>query len=184
MLIRSKGRMLRRLLNIASIVCLVVCAALMGMWVRSYYSTDMAHGPFLGSPASFTIVSTQGELGLAAFINPGPDRFDGQSGYIDDRFFACPRYNPFWGFGARTAGGNPIVVFPFWFLVLANVALAAAFRVKWSRRFGLRTMLVATTLIAVALGMIVAVDRLSTFNDRGPRLQDAIDDHIRSENRF
>ena len=28
--------MLRRLLNIASIVCLVLCVALMGMWVRSY----------------------------------------------------------------------------------------------------------------------------------------------------
>ena len=27
----------RRLLNIASIVCLVLCVALMGMWVRSYY---------------------------------------------------------------------------------------------------------------------------------------------------
>jgi hypothetical protein len=29
--------MLRRLLNIASTVCLVLCVALMGMWVRSYY---------------------------------------------------------------------------------------------------------------------------------------------------
>jgi hypothetical protein len=176
--------MLRRLLNIASIACLVLCVALMGLWVRSYYSTDMAHGPFLGSLASFSIVSTQGELGIAAFISPGPDRFDGQSGYVDDRFFACPRYNTPWGFGARTASGNPIVVFPFWFLVLTIVALAAAFRIKWSRRFGLRTMLIATTLIAVALGMIVAVERLSSFNNRGPRLQDAIDDHIRSDFRF
>ena len=32
--------MLRRLLNIASIVCLVLCVALMGMWVRSYYWMD------------------------------------------------------------------------------------------------------------------------------------------------
>ena len=38
--------MLRRLLNIASIVCLVLCVALMGMWVRSYSavdSTDRTH---------------------------------------------------------------------------------------------------------------------------------------------
>ena len=28
--------MLRRLLNIASIVCLVACVALLGMWVRSW----------------------------------------------------------------------------------------------------------------------------------------------------
>ena len=32
--------MLRRLLNIASIVCLVLCVALMGMWVRSYHWVD------------------------------------------------------------------------------------------------------------------------------------------------
>jgi hypothetical protein len=30
----------RRLLNIASIVCLVLCVALMGMWMRSYGSLD------------------------------------------------------------------------------------------------------------------------------------------------
>src|SRR6516165_10487764 len=29
--------MLRRLLNIASIVCLVLCVVLMGLWVRSYF---------------------------------------------------------------------------------------------------------------------------------------------------
>ena len=33
----------RRLLNIASIVCLVLCVALMGMWVRSYCSIDELH---------------------------------------------------------------------------------------------------------------------------------------------
>jgi hypothetical protein len=36
--------MLRRLLNIASIVCLVVCVALMVLWVRSYYWYDNLHG--------------------------------------------------------------------------------------------------------------------------------------------
>ena len=32
--------MLRRLLNIASIVCLVLCVVLMGMWVRSFWRAD------------------------------------------------------------------------------------------------------------------------------------------------
>ena len=35
-----RSEMLRRLLNIASIVCLVACVALMGMWVRSYWLDD------------------------------------------------------------------------------------------------------------------------------------------------
>jgi hypothetical protein len=32
--------MLRRLLNIASIVCLVACVVLMGLWLRSYWWHD------------------------------------------------------------------------------------------------------------------------------------------------
>ena len=41
----------RRLLNIASIVCLVACVALMGMWVRSYHVKDEWHFPLLGALA-------------------------------------------------------------------------------------------------------------------------------------
>ena len=40
--------MLRRLLNIASIVCLVLCVALMGMWVRSLLIAILYCGRFLG----------------------------------------------------------------------------------------------------------------------------------------
>ena len=38
--------MCRRLLNIASIICLVLCVALIGMWVRSYFYWDALHGRF------------------------------------------------------------------------------------------------------------------------------------------
>jgi hypothetical protein len=36
----------RRLLNIASVVCLILCVALIGMWVRSYYEIDELTGHF------------------------------------------------------------------------------------------------------------------------------------------
>ena len=53
--------MLRRLLNIASIVCLVACVALMGLWVRSCDSWDALHGRFTDSQG-FQIASLRGRL--------------------------------------------------------------------------------------------------------------------------
>jgi hypothetical protein len=44
---------------------------------------------------------------------------------------------------------------PVWFLALLSVALAALPWVYWSKRFRLRTLLIATTLVAVGLGLIV-----------------------------
>jgi hypothetical protein len=49
---------------------------------------------------------------------------------------------------------------PYWFLAGFAAMLAAAPWFRWSKRFSLRTMLIAMTLIAVLLGMIVRISRL------------------------
>jgi len=41
---------------------------------------------------------------------------------------------------------------PFWFITLAVAAVACVPWISWSKRFGLRTLLIATALIAVAFG--------------------------------
>jgi hypothetical protein len=46
-------------------------------------------------------------------------------------------------------------VIPHWFLVLVSAALAHVPWIPWSNRFSLRTLLIATTLFAVVLGLIV-----------------------------
>jgi hypothetical protein len=48
---------------------------------------------------------------------------------------------------------------PYWFLILLTAAIAAAPWLRWPKRFSLRTLLIATTLVAVVLGLIVAVLR-------------------------
>jgi hypothetical protein len=52
---------------------------------------------------------------------------------------------------------------PIWFVALVAGALAVipslANKVPWSRRFSLRTLLVATTLVAVVLGLVVYAAR-------------------------
>ena len=44
---------------------------------------------------------------------------------------------------------------PFWFLTLLTAAISPLPLLRWKRRFSLRTLLIATTLVAVALGAIV-----------------------------
>jgi len=45
---------------------------------------------------------------------------------------------------------------PFWVPVLVTAALATVPWFHWSKRFSLRTLLIATTLVAVVLGIIAA----------------------------
>jgi hypothetical protein len=57
------------------------------------------------------------------------------------------------GFGAGGRVPNYLLMFPHWFLVLLSAAFATAPWIRW--RFSLRTLLIATTLVAVVLGLIV-----------------------------
>jgi hypothetical protein len=151
--------MLRRLLNIASIVCLVLCVALMGMWVRSYWHAD-----------SLTRVSKDGVLtrfgtasGTLFFAGldyqttstiSSPDETNGwEYQEYDMTLRDVPRWDFNWGATER------VVALPAWFATLFFFILAIAPWIPWSGRFSLRTMLIATTFLAVALGMIAVLDR-------------------------
>jgi hypothetical protein len=47
---------------------------------------------------------------------------------------------------------------PYWIAILVAGTLSAAPQINWSRRFSLRTLLIATTLVAALLGMIDAFE--------------------------
>src|ERR1700749_739105 len=47
------------------------------------------------------------------------------------------------------------VIFPYWILIAVVVAIASLSRLHGTKRFSLRTLLVATTLVAVGLSLIV-----------------------------
>ena len=159
--------MLRRLLNIASIVCLVACVALMGMWVRSHYQHDEVRGRFTGGQCLY-VHSVQGRLILS--VNPpfattlgewsaaiyfGPDK---QQSVVNIPLLSHGIPGSL-GFGYYFDKFNWLVAVPFWFLVFASGALAIFFRLSWPLRFTLRRMFVVTTFLAVVLGMIGWLDR-------------------------
>jgi hypothetical protein len=47
---------------------------------------------------------------------------------------------------------------PYWFLILLTATATAAPWIHWSKQFSLRTLLIATTLLAVGLGVIEAMN--------------------------
>lgn len=61
------------------------------------------------------------------------------------------------GFGILKEPTSLYIRIPDWFLVSLFAFIAAAPWFHWSKRFSLRTLLIAMTLVAVALGLIVAL---------------------------
>jgi hypothetical protein len=63
-----------------------------------------------------------------------------------------------WGFGIYrdfTLINTSTLILPHWFLISLSVAVAAVPWVTLRRRFSLRALLIATTLVAVVLGLAV-----------------------------
>jgi hypothetical protein len=166
---------IRRLLNIASIVCLVLCVALMGMWVRSYYRCDELRGRITNTRV-FSVDSMKGQLYVLEtpiYLDNSPDTasdvwpwsvnsrtYDQE--IVFTRPFAGPRVLHFktrWGFDGDLSWTSSTGTLPYWFLVLASGSLAMAFRLKWPLRFTLRGLFLVTTFLAVVLGLIAWLDR-------------------------
>src|SRR4029078_4692141 len=63
------------------------------------------------------------------------------------------------GFRWIRGSGDWHLTVPYWASLLLTVALSTAPWIGWSRRCSLRTLLIVTTLVAVVLGLIVAVLR-------------------------
>jgi hypothetical protein len=132
-----------RYLRIAfSATCLVGCVLLIALWVRSVSSFD---------EIGF-VMSAQGKLYFLPDVTIAP--VDDQPGSIDS-------YEHFGGAVTtlkvtniqikRLPGASPVI--PFWPLILEAVLVAVLPWIRW--RFSLRTLLIATTLVALVLGLIV-----------------------------
>jgi hypothetical protein len=164
-----------RKLRIAfSATCLVACVLLVALWVRSYWIVDAPHlklsGYILCRVTSFR-GSIFFKVDKVMALNEFPSRDEVRSAANVD----WPR----WGWWTPTiqqyANGRPIpkhfpwfsctafktffsLKTPFWFWSIMCGTIAGLPWVRqWHLRFSLRTLLIATTLVAVMLGLIVAV---------------------------
>ena len=144
-----------RLLRIAwSVWWGILCLLLIALWVRSFgtwdrcFRTGKNHGMQLNSMVGHVvlIVAERPKEYIPFFIAhvPTEDRFETK---FDKNFL---------GFNFEYRPGRLLLDVPFWFVVLISVAMAAT---PWARhlswRFSLRTFLIAITLVAVVLGLVV-----------------------------
>ncbi len=157
-----------RYLRIAfSATCLIACVLLITLWVRSYWNVYSAIR--LVSPTtcvSPVIIEGQCEINwtsdpftVSLVTRNGPGWNGGVKSlgdyYVDD---GTERDGPH-PFGSPTlrrfAFDDGLVVIPLWSLTVLFATFGIAPWLPWSHRFRLRTLLIATTLVAVGLGLAV-----------------------------
>jgi hypothetical protein len=147
-----------RKLRIAfSITCGLACVLLIALWVRSYRVFDQWSYNF-SSQRTLTTVSVQGQSVL--WLTPYR-----AIGGIQQSFglYHLPipvgsnakAYPASWsGIGIGGTSETLSIRSPHYLLVLTAAILAGLPWLRWSRRFSLRTLLIAMTLVAVVLGLV------------------------------
>ena len=142
-----------RKLRIAfSVTCLIACVLLIVLWVRSFHEIDWVAGPLPGS-SGFCVMSRIGGLGFVLLLQP--DQADRVWVMKTEPIFELKLpYRTALGFVEYLATPTAYRVrVPYWFPFLLSAAAAGVPWLRW--RFSLRTMLIATTLVAAALGLIM-----------------------------
>jgi hypothetical protein len=142
-----------RKLRIAwSAVCGVLCLLLVALWVRStWYSEECwfplpnNHGLGFGSSRHCLHIAIQDRT-----VNPST-YIVGYACTDQKALLPAENWHTFLGFRAARDADIFTISIPYWFLLLIFAAL------PWLpfKRFSLRTLLIATTLVAVVLGLIV-----------------------------
>ena len=127
-----------------------VAVLLIVLWVRSYTWADR-----VALTKSFEVVSLSGELVADASngrLFGGTPRRRWETARNRGHGIDPSAY-PYLGFGFLRAGNDLGILIPCWFVVLLAGAAALAPWLPW--RFGIRTLLIAMTLLAVVLGLAV-----------------------------
>ena len=154
-------RTLRYLRIAFSATCLIACGLVLAALSRSNRSADIVRGKLL---IPYELISVRGRLKLTRLdYSPPPGVIsypvredavpvgENAAHTIENHVL---HYSNDQGFGHYARHS---IMFPHWFAAVCAATLAG---VPWiRRRYSLRTLLIATTLVAVALGTIFAISR-------------------------
>jgi hypothetical protein len=152
---KADGGLRYRKLRIAwSVGCAIACLLLVVLWVRSYWWSDKLWR--IDSNARYTSVSST--LGTIQFACMESQAGASQGwNYLQNAHAkpSTPRWRYAFGkFEWLFFQGNFVLSFPCWLPILFLAAAGPA--PMWLRwHFSLRTLLIATTLVALVLGLIV-----------------------------
>jgi hypothetical protein len=125
------------------------------LWLRSLFLVDIAVARI--SATSFVAVAAMpGTLIVASSDSTGYQPWKLHSKTVVDALYGemtqHNRFSRIWGsFGVSSRG----VALPYWLLILLGTILGVASWLRWQKRFSLRTLLIATTRVAVLFGAII-----------------------------
>jgi hypothetical protein len=135
-------------------LCLTACVLLIALWVRSYWWADTFEYSY-GMGRHAIAASVQGvlRLGTQGTYHPvEPKLWREPVEKWQERTGAPPLK-----FEAGFASPYWFLAFPHWVPILFTGMVAILSWIRWSSRFSLRTLLIATTLVAVGLAVVVAL---------------------------
>jgi hypothetical protein len=166
---RYDGSMLRHLRIAVTALSLTACLQLIALWVRSYGRREHI-AVRASNTVALSAVSLQGQIIFVGDIQP-VDRRPGLIAWTAEteqvtgwnlRWLGEPIERAKWGVGIQRLSLGIVgvsVQLPHWLLLLVLSTIAAAPWIHWSKRFSLRTLLIAMTLVAVVLGIVALLSQ-------------------------
>ena len=135
----------------------VVAVLLCVLWVRSYSSYEVCYFP-LTTNRMVNVISLSGALGFSSYL-PAKQNLPSNAAVLTGHGIlnvnSIELDHPQRMFNAGSSPFGIYFTFPYWLAVAICAAISAA---PWLRfRFSLRTLLIATTLVAVVLGLIACL---------------------------
>ena len=144
--------MKRRFFSFAAL-CTLLCFTLCALWIRSYWRLDVI--VWNGNSSSTTVRADAGLVTISQSNFGGTLSGDDRWELIVDNASWGMQFRQFdWAWDTNLI----LIRVPIWVAALAAAILARAPWIRWSRRFRLRALLIATTLIALVLGIIMAFE--------------------------
>jgi hypothetical protein len=147
----NRPRLIRGLRIAWSVWWGILCVLLVVLWVRSY---SMIDNLYCNAPGCCRITGLSFEGSLMLIIRVGADANDGWRFSVNRLGGVAGRLPE--GFELEVDDLGIVSGAPHWFAVVVTAVLATATSITQIKRsFSLRTLLIATTLIAVVLGVVV-----------------------------
>jgi hypothetical protein len=143
--------MMRYLRYAAAVVFALLAVGFVALWVRSNSLFDELWIP-VPFGRKLGLLSLDNFASITWENNP-----DGNFIFRSSNVDVYLRPKTHWGFLFVSEPDSTYVCMPHWFLAASSLALAALFAFKRTWRYSLRTILVATTLLAGLLGLAVYV---------------------------
>jgi hypothetical protein len=148
--------MLRRPRIVASVFFAGLALVLCLLWARSNHHRDVMRLPFLPPRHAFVDSNKGNVTAFVGSLNGWRPPGKPSSIFAPDRGWP----QPVSGFAIQTVSPSGVfVTLPHWLLFAVCLTLAAVPSVYKVRQFSLRTMLIATTVVALILGAVVILSR-------------------------